>query len=108
METQSPQLSVARQLVSSHLCDVVEGQIKSQSSLCHHGNAGESIVRAVTGEAQVTAIAGRPLTPAQGEEGQDEGQGKVGRLLHPVDQTNLEVKKQEWTDESDIEPSEGA
>ena len=61
METQSPQLHVALQVVTGHRSDVVEGEIQSKRTACYHGNMGKSTTGAVAGELQVAAIAGRPL-----------------------------------------------
>lgn len=91
METQSPQSHVTHQIVNGHYSDIVEGEIKGQGTVCYHGNMGKSSIGAVTGQPQVTAIAGwplaiwvNPLTQAQGKEEEEEGEIKVGSLSHTV------------------------
>ena len=61
VKTQSPQLSVACQIIIGHHGDVVVREVKTQGVVCYHGNPREAVIGAVTGEPKVTATAGWPL-----------------------------------------------
>lgn len=89
VETQSPQLLVARQVVSCHCCYLVVGEIQNQSVFSYQRNPAESGVGAVTQQAQVTEFAGgppaarvRPPSPAQVDD--EEGEEDTGLLSHSV------------------------